>query len=101
MYNVESDTYFIRANGILDYFKKYGCVLVKHLDRNICIVYKPIYKKYYLFSKGYGKVINLFLTDEDRKKLKTFNCKFKPLSFNDFDEAINYYYDEMYGGDKK
>ena len=55
--DLRSDICFQRYNGLIDYFKKFECVLIEHLDKNICIVYKPLNGKFYLFSKGFAKYV--------------------------------------------
>ena len=46
--DLRSNTCFQKYNGLIDYFKTYDCVLIEHLDKNICIVYKPLNGKFYL-----------------------------------------------------
>lgn len=97
--DLRSNTCFQRYNGLIDYFKTYECVLIEHLDKNICIVYKPRTGKFYLFSKGFAKYVKRSnLTKDD--KYYVANIDSSPLYFKSIEEAKVYYEHNLYGGNK-
>lgn len=97
--DLRSNICFQRYNGLIDYFKTYDCVLIEHLDKNICIVYKPLNGKFYLFSKGFAKYIkHSNLTKDDKYYVP--NIDSYPLYFKSIEEAKVYYEHNLYGGNK-
>lgn len=97
--DLRSNICFQRYNGLIDYFKTYDCVLIEHLDKNICIVYKPLNGKFYLFSKGFAKYVKRSnLTKDDKYYVP--NIDSYPLYFKSIEEAKVYYEHNLYGGNK-
>ena len=97
--DLRSNICFQRYNGLIDYFKTYDCVSIEHLDKNICIVYKPLNGKFYLFSKGFAKYIkHSNLTKDDKYYVP--NIDSYPLYFKSIEEAKVYYEHNLYGGNK-
>ena len=97
--DLRSNTCFQRYNGLIAYFKTYECVLIEHLDKNICIVYKPRTGKFYLFSKGFAKYVKRSnLTKDDTYYVP--NIDGYPLYFKSIEEAKVYYEHNLYGGNK-
>lgn len=92
-----SNVWFQKYSGDIDFYANHFCKLIKHLDKNICVVYKGF--KYYLFSKGFGSFIrSSVLTKNDR--FYVYDIGDMVLCFNNLEEAIKYYNNEMYGGVK-
>lgn len=97
--DLRSDICFQRYNGLIAYFKTYDCVLIEHLDKNICIVFKPLNGKFYLFSKGFAKYVKRSnLTKDDKYYVP--NIDGYPLYFKSIEEAKVYYEHNLYGGNK-
>ena len=97
--DLRSNTCFQRYNGLIAYFKTYECVLIEHLDKNICIVYKPRTGKFYLFSKGFAKYVKRSnLTKDDKYYVP--NIDGYPLYFKSIEEAKVYHEHNLYGGNK-
>lgn len=97
--DLRSNTCFQRYNGLIAYFKTYECVLIEHLDKNICIVYKPRTGKFYLFSKGFAKYVKRSnLTKDDKYYVP--NIDGYSLYFKSIEEAKVYYEHNLYGGNK-
>lgn len=97
--DLRSNTCFQRYNGLIAYFKTYECVLIEHLDKNVCIVYKPRTGKFYLFSKGFAKYVKRSnLTKDDKYYVP--NIDGYPLYFKSIEEAKVYYEHNLYGGNK-
>lgn len=97
--DLRSNTCFQRYNGLIAYFKTYECVLIEHLDKNICIVYKPRTGKFYLFSKDFAKYVKRSnLTKDDKYYVP--NIDGYPLYFKSIEEAKVYYEHNLYGGNK-
>lgn len=97
--DLRSNICFQRYNGLIDYFKTYDCVLIEHLDKNICIVYKPLNGKFYLFSKGFAKYVKRSNLTKDNKYYVP-NIDSYPLYFKSIEEAKVYYEHNLYGGNK-
>lgn len=97
--DLRSNTCFQKYNGLIDYFKKFECVLIEHLDKNLCIVYKPLTGNFYLFSKGFGKYVKSSNIKKEDKYYVT-NIDSYPLYFKSIDEAKMYYEHNLYGGNK-
>lgn len=84
---------------MIDYFKTYDCVLIEHLDKNFCIVYKLRTGNFYLFSKGFAKYVKRSNIKKD-DKYYVANIDGYPLYFKSIDEAKTYYVHNLYGGNK-
>lgn len=97
--DLRSDICFQRYNGLIAYFKTYDCVLIEHLDKNICIVFRPLNGKFYLFSKGFAKYVKHSNIKKD-DKYYVVNIDGYPLYFKSIDEAKTYYEHNLYGGNK-
>ena len=97
--DLRSNICFQKYNGLIDYFKKFECVLIEHLDKNLCVVYKPLNGKFYLFSKGFGKYVKSSNIKKDDKYYVP-NIDSYPLYFKSIDEAKVYYEHNLYGGNK-
>lgn len=97
--DLRSNICFQRYNGLIDYFKTYDCVLIEHLDKNLCIVYKPRTGNFYLFSKGFAKYVKRSNIKKDDKYYVT-NIDSYPLYFKSINEAKVYYENNLYGGNK-
>ena len=97
--DLRSDICFQRYNGLIDYFKTYDCVLIEHLDKNFCIVYKSRTGNFYLFSKGFAKYVKRSNIKKD-DKYYVANIDGYPLYFKTIDEAKTYYVHNLYGGNK-
>lgn len=97
--DLRSNICFQRYNGLIDYFKTYDCVLIEHLDKNFCIVYKPRIGNFYLFSKGFAKYVKRSNIKKD-DKYYVANIDGYPLYFKSIDEAKTYYVYNLYGGNK-
>lgn len=97
--DLRSDICFQRYNGLIAYFKTYDCVLIEHLDKNICIVFKPLNGKFYLFSKRFAKYVKRSNIKKD-DKYYVANIVGYPLYFKTIDEAEKYYENNLYGDEK-